>query len=166
MGIKTGSFFGEATDHITKIHRELEAQSEYLRVLASTDVKEEAETFRWLKSQGNADTTGQLLLPMENRTGFALELVSWSAVAGATSNGGILFFLNAQVAEPQSLIWSAPQTQYGSDKFTSGMIVPVNGFVTAQFLACGSGQLCFANVLARRTQVGKTKPYPVELPGW
>jgi len=165
MGFNTGSFFSEATSHIEVIKKELVAQTDLLRSLVSTDVQEETETFRWLKSQGNCDATGQVQLPMENTVGFALELVSFSAVAGSASNGAVLFFLNS--AEPQNLVWSAPQTQYNSDKFTSGMIVPINGRVVAQFINVGNAQLVFANILARRARIGKGGPYKVDTSqGW
>lgn len=160
------SFFSEAVSgHIENVMAELRTHTELLRSLVSTDVQEESQTFRWMRGQATCDATGQVQIPLDNRTGFAMELVSFSAVAGATSNGAVLFFLNS--AEPQNLVWSAPQTQYNSDKFTSGMIVPVNGVVVAQFLAVGSGQLAFANVLARRVQISQTKPYaPKPIQGW
>lgn len=158
MAIKTPSFFGEATDHVEEIKKELRVQSGYLRSLVSTDISEETETFRWLKSSGTSDPAlGTLSLTLENRMGFAMELVSWAAQAGTASNGVILFYLSS--AEPQNLIWSAPMTQYNSDKFTSGMIVPVNGQVVVNFGAVGNSVLCFANVLARRAKIADGKPY-------
>lgn len=164
MGIGQSSLFSQAQEHLDNIHRELKTQSELLRVMSQADVEGEALAFRWLRGNGVCDATGQIQLQLENRVGFDLELVSFSAVAGATSNGAVLFFLNS--AEPQNLVWSAPQTQYNSDKFHSGMVVPLNGVVVAQFLAVGAAQLVFANIFGKRAETGKTKPYKVQLQGW
>lgn len=164
MGIKSAGLFDVATDHLERIHRELKTQTSYLHSLVSTDIEEESETFRWLRSQSVADGTGLATLFMDNRAGFALELVSWSTVAGVATAGIVNFYLNS--AEPQNLVWTSAQTQFKADKFTSGMIVPVNGMVVVQFLTAGAAQQVFANVLARNAQIGKTKPYKVQLPGW
>lgn len=158
------NLFNQAQEHLGAIHRELKYQSDCLRALTQADVEAEAQAYRWLRGTGNCDATGQIQLPLENRMGFELELVSFSAVAGASSNGVVLFFHNS--AEPQNLIWSAPQTQYNSDKFHGGMIVPLNGVVLAQFQAVGNGQLVFVNVFCKRAEQGKTKPYQVQLQGW
>jgi len=162
--IGTPGFFDEATGRIDAIHRELKTQSEYLRTISTTDVQTEAETFRWIKASGTADATGALTLPLENTMGYALELVSWSAQCGSASNGVLLIYLSG--AEPQNLIWSTPMTQYNSDKFTSGMIVPINGKLVAVFGTIGNAQLCFFNVLTRRVQIGQGSPYRSQLQGW
>lgn len=142
---------GDAFNHLQGINDKLTEHTELLTRLAGRAwVEAEADEFSWTRVNGITDAAGQAQLLIHNQTGYEKELVSWAAVGPVGASGGILFYMGA--VEPPNLLWSASVTQYSSDKFHSGMIIPVNGVIVAQFLAMGNAQQVWANILARRVQ--------------
>lgn len=152
---------GEAFTRAQQMHAELQAQTGLLtKLYEEFKLQAAGDEFKWVKANGVCDGSGNLTLSLENRLGYEAELVSWSAVAGAATNGGLVFYLHD--VEAPNMLWSASITQYSSDKFERGMVIPVNGVIVAQFLAAGNGQQVFVNVLTHRVVRRITAPYPAE----
>lgn len=157
---------GDAFNHLQGIHDRLQEHTDLLTKLVSKDIIEaEGEEFSWLRHNGITDAAGQVQIPIENRTGYERELVSWASVGPAAASGGLLFFMGA--VENPNLLWAASVTQYASDKFRGGMIIPVNGVIVAQFLAMGNAQQVWVNVLTRKAVQQQGGPYRAQpRKGW
>jgi hypothetical protein len=167
--------FSAANDHMAEIKAHLALQSECLEKIASfPDIQDEATQYHWLRGSAQADANGNAQVVLTNQVGAALELKSYFAACPGTAatGGGIVFLLNAATSqqsgqfEPQNGIWAAPQTQYSSDKFFSGNIIPVNQTVVAQFLSVGANQLVYANIFTELLFMRSRLPYNSRAQGW
>jgi hypothetical protein len=167
--------FGAANDHLAEIKAHLALQTTCLEKIAKfPDIQDEAQQYHWLRGSGVADGSGNGQVILTNQMGAALELVSFFCACPGTAatGGGVVFLLNAGTSqqsgqfEPQNGIWAAPQTQYNSDKFHSGMVVPVNQSVVVQFLSVGANQPIFANIYTLLYFMRNRRPYNARPSGW
>lgn len=165
FGNQSSGMVGEAFSRLDRVEQHLAAQTHILRaMLEQSHIEAESSEYYWLRTNGTANASGTLVLNLENRTGTELELISWSSVAGSTSSGGLTFFLNS--TENPNLVWATPVTQYASDKFHSGMLVPVNGVLVAQFLNIGAAQQCWVNVFTKQAIKRVNAAYRSQPKGW